>query len=116
MDQTELQRAIEAILFAAGESVEISRLAMALETDEKEIRNCHINIGTGKEIRIADLAHLIQKTVGYQGEIHFDATKPDGTRRKLTDVSKLHRLGWHHRIEIEEGVNLLYKWYLSHIH
>ena len=84
--------------------------------DEKEIRNCHINIGTGKEIRIADLAHLIQKTVGYQGVIRFDATKPDGTRRKLTDVSKLHRLGWHHRIEIEEGVNLLYKWYLSHIH
>lgn len=83
--------------------------------DAQEIRNCHINIGTGKEIRIADLAHLIQQTVGYRGEIRFDATKPDGTRRKLTDVTKLHRLGWHHKIEIEEGVKRLYTWYLNQI-
>lgn len=77
-----------------------------------EVRNCHINIGTGKEISIKALAYLIAETVGYPVErIHFDASKPDGTLRKLTDVSKLHALGWHHQIEIEEGVSLLVRWY-----
>jgi len=78
-----------------------------------EIRNCHINIGTGKEISIADLAQLISRTIGYTGEIVFDATKPDGTMRKLTNVTKLHALGWHHRIEIDEGGKRLYEWYLN---
>jgi len=82
-----------------------------LKGTNPEIRNCHINIGTGKEISIRDLAHLISRTVGYMGEIAFDATKPDGTMRKLTDVSKLHALGWHHQIEIEEGIKRLYAWY-----
>lgn len=76
-----------------------------------EVRNCHINIGTGKEISIGDLAQLIVRTVGYEGTLRFDASKPDGTPRKLCDVSKLHRLGWHHRIEVEEGVGKLYEWY-----
>ena len=80
--------------------------------DSKLIRNCHINIGTGKEISIRDVAYLIVDTIGYAGELRFDATKPDGTMRKLTDVSKLHRLGWHHKIEIDEGVKRLYDWYL----
>lgn len=84
-----------------------------LAVGKQEIRNCHINIGTGKEIRIADLAHLIQKTMGYEGEIVFDASKPDGTMRKLTDVSTLNALGWRHKIEIDEGVKLLCQWYLS---
>ena len=84
-----------------------------LKGDHPEIRNCHINIGTGKEISIHDLAQLISHTIGYSGEIVFDTTKPDGTMRKLTDVSKLHALGWRHRIEIEEGVNRLYEWYLN---
>ena len=79
----------------------------------KEIRNCHINIGTGKEISIRNLAELIVQTVGYQGSLTFDSTKPDGTMRKLTDPSKLHALGWHHQIEIEEGVQRMYSWYLS---
>ena len=78
-----------------------------------EVRNCHINIGTGKEISIAGLAQLIKRTVGYSGEIVFDPAKPDGTMRKLTDVTKLHDLGWHHRIEIDEGVERLYEWYLN---
>lgn len=78
----------------------------------KEIRNCHINIGTGKEISIRELALLIVDTIGYQGQLRFDPSKPDGTMRKLTDVSKLHNLGWHHNIEIEEGVRRLYEWYL----
>ena len=79
----------------------------------KDIRNCHINIGTGKEITIAQLADKIVKEVGYQGKLTFDATKPDGTMRKLTDVSKLHRLGWQHKIDIEEGGHRMYQWYLS---
>ena len=79
----------------------------------KEVRNCHINIGTGKEITIAALAQLIVEEVGFKGRLTFDSTKPDGTMRKLTDVSKLHALGWHHQIEIEEGVHRMYQWYLS---
>ena len=81
--------------------------------DKNEIRNCHINIGTGKEISIKDLSELVSKTVGYQGKIRFDSTKPDGTMRKLTDVTKLHELGWHHRVDIEDGVRKMYYWYLS---
>lgn len=79
--------------------------------EEKDVRNCHINIGSGKEITIAELADLVKRTVGYQGDIEWDCTKPDGTMRKLTDVSKLHSLGWHHKMEIKEGVTTLYKWY-----
>jgi GDP-L-fucose synthase len=78
----------------------------------KEIRNTHINIGTGKEISIKGLAELITHTVGYRGELYFNADKPDGTMRKLTDVTKLHSLGWHHRIDIQQGVEKLYHWYL----
>ena len=81
--------------------------------DKNEIRNCHINIGTGKEISIKDLSELVSKTVGYQGKIRFDSTKPDGTMRKLIDVSKLNALGWKHRIEIEEGVKRLFEWYVA---
>lgn len=76
-----------------------------------EIRNCHINIGTGKELTIKSLAELVVKTVGFEGELCWDTTKPNGTPRKLIDVGKLHRLGWQHKIEIEEGVEKLYEWY-----
>lgn len=79
----------------------------------KDIRNCHINIGTGKEISINNLAKLIMEVIGYQGVLKFDQTKPDGTMRKLTDPSKIHSLGWHHKIDIEEGVNKMYQWYLD---
>ncbi|MDD4515617.1 GDP-L-fucose synthase [Massilibacteroides sp.] len=82
-----------------------------LKTSEKEVRNTHINIGTGKDISIKDVAELIKKTVGYTGELKFNSDKPDGTLRKLTDVTKLNKLGWQHSIEIEEGVKRLYKWY-----
>ncbi len=76
-----------------------------------EIRNCHINVGTGKELTIRELSELIVKTVGFTGEVFFDSSKPDGTMRKLIDVSKLHSLGWHHKIEIDEGVQRLFDWY-----
>ncbi len=82
-----------------------------LKGHNKEIRNCHINIGTGKEISIAELSELIQQTVHFKGEIVFDSSKPDGTMRKLTDVSKLNALGWKHKVEIEEGVRRMYEWY-----
>lgn len=80
-----------------------------------EIRNCHINVGTGKELTIRELSSLVAKAVGFGGEIHFDSTKPDGTMRKLIDVSKLHSLGWTHKVEIEEGVQRLFEWYRDSI-
>lgn len=76
-----------------------------------EIRNCHINVGTGKELTIRELSSLVAKVVRFTGTIEFDSTKPDGTMRKLTDVSKLHRLGWTHKIDIAEGVQKLFDWY-----
>lgn len=85
------------------------------DTDSKEIRNCHINVGTGKEVSIREVAEMIVNEIGFKGELHWDSTKPDGTMRKLTDVSKLHALGWRHKIEIDEGVHRLYQWYLKGI-
>lgn len=78
-----------------------------------EIRNCHINVGTGKELTIRELSQLVVDAVGFEGEVFFDATKPDGTPRKLIDVSKLHSLGWTHSVEIDEGVRKLFEWYRS---
>ena len=76
-----------------------------------EIRNCHINVGTGKELTIRELSELVVKAVGFEGSVEFDASKPDGTMRKLIDVSKLHSLGWTHKVEIEDGVQKLFEWY-----
>lgn len=74
-----------------------------------------INIGTGEDLSIKDLALLIQETIGYTGELIFDTTKPDGTPRKLMDVSKLHQLGWKHQIELKEGLKLAYQDYLANV-
>ena len=76
-----------------------------------EIRNCHINVGTGKELTIRKLSELVIKAVGFAGEVVFDTSKPDGTMRKLIDVSKLHSVGWTHKVEIEDGVKKLFDWY-----
>jgi GDP-L-fucose synthase len=73
-----------------------------------------VNIGTGEDISIKDLALLIKRIIGYAGEIKFDSSKPDGTPRKLMDVSKLHSKGWKHTIELEEGIKLAYQDFLSH--
>ena len=75
----------------------------------------HVNIGTGKEVTIKQLAELVKKTVGYEGEIVWNSDMPDGTPRKLTDVSKLHSLGFMHKIELEEGVKLAYDWFKENI-
>ncbi|MGN0233433.1 MAG: GDP-L-fucose synthase family protein [Bacteroidaceae bacterium] len=81
----------------------------------REIRNCHINVGTGKQLSIRECAEKIVAEIGFLGDLCWDKTKPDGTMLKMTDVSKLHRLGWHHAIEIDEGIHRLYQWYLQGI-
>ena len=72
-----------------------------------------VNLGTGKELTIAALAELVKKVIGYQGEVRYDATKPDGTPRKLLDVSKLEGLGWHYKTELEEGIRRTYADFLQ---
>ena len=79
----------------------------------KEIRNTHINIGTGVDISIKELAELIKQVVSFEGELKFNVEKPDGTMVKLTDPSKLHKLGWKHKIELEDGIRKIYNWYLT---
>ncbi|WP_331774338.1 GDP-L-fucose synthase family protein [Sulfurospirillum sp. 1612] len=79
----------------------------------QEVRNTHINIGTGEDISIKELANLIKKIVGYEGELTFNTDKPDGTMLKRTDPSKLHALGWKHKVELEEGIKIVYEWYLN---
>lgn len=81
--------------------------------NEKEIRNTHINIGTGEDISIANLADLIIKKIGFEGTVRFNTSKPDGTMKKLTDVSKLHGLGWKHKVDLDKGITQMYKWYLG---
>ena len=75
----------------------------------------HVNIGTGKEVTIKQLAETVKKTVGYKGEIVWNSSMPDGTPRKLTDVTKLHNLGWTHKVELEEGVKLAYDWFVENV-
>ncbi len=81
----------------------------------KEIRNTHINIGTGTDISIKELAETIKKIVGFEGELYFNTDKPDGTMVKLTDPSKLHALGWKHKIELETGIATVYQWYKEQV-
>lgn len=75
----------------------------------------HVNIGTGKEVTIKQLAELVKATVGYEGDIVWNSDMPDGTPRKLTDVTKLHSLGFMHKVELEEGVKLAYEWFKENI-
>ncbi len=80
---------------------------------EIEIRNTHINIGTGKDISIKELAETIKRIIGFKGNLVFNTERPDGTMRKLTDVSKLNKLGWKHTIELEEGIRRVFEWYTN---
>ena len=82
---------------------------------QNEVRNTHINIGTGKDISIKELAELIKNIIGFKGELYFNIEKPDGTMKKLTDVSKLNSLGWKHKVELEDGIRTMYEWYLKEI-
>jgi GDP-L-fucose synthase len=93
---------------------DVANQQVASTNKQTEIRNTHINIGTGKEISIKQLAEEIKATIGFKGELVFNTSKPDGTMRKLTDVTKLHALGWKHKIEIEKGIQQLFDWYLKY--
>jgi len=91
-------------------SINLSDLA---DFSKKEIRNTQINIGTGKEISIKNLACLVKEKIGFKGNLVFNTAKPDGTLRKLTDVTKLYSLGWHHKIEIHEGIEKMINLYIE---
>ncbi len=91
-------------------NVDFSDLSEGME----EIKNTHINIGTGKDCTIKELAESVKENVGFNGNIQFDSTKPDGTPRKLLSVEKLHRLGWQHKIELAEGIKMAVSWYKEH--
>jgi GDP-L-fucose synthase len=95
------------------ENSDFDDMVRVSDIENKEIRNTHLNIGTGKDISIKDLAYLVKDTIGFKGEIKFDPTKPDGTPKKLTDPSKLHALGWRHKIELDEGIRMVYDHYTS---
>ena len=82
---------------------------------QKEIRDTHINIGTGKDISIRDLSEMVKSIVGFTGNLQFNSDKPDGTMKKLTDVTKLHNLGWRHKVELKEGVEKIYGWYREEV-
>ena len=84
--------------------------------DQKEIRNTHINIGTGKEISIKELAETIRSIIGFKGNLYFNSNRPDGTIRKLTDVTKLHNLGWKHKVELNGGIQKMYDCYVNKNH
>jgi GDP-L-fucose synthase len=83
------------------------------EEAAKEIRNTHINIGTGRDLTIKELAMMVKKTVGFEGEIIWDSTKPDGTTRKLLNVDKLHALGWKETISLDKGIVMVYEGYMK---
>ena len=93
------------------ENVDFEKMVEASDIDDSEIRNTHLNIGSGEEISIKELAYLVKKIIGFTGEIKFDPSKPDGTPRKLTDPSKLHALGWKHKIKLPDGIRMVYEHY-----
>ncbi len=95
------------------ENINFNDILKICDFNNNEIRNTHINIGTGQEISIKDLSNLIKNVVGFKGEVFFNPEKPDGTYRKVTDVSKIHSLGWTHKIDLETGIKKLYNWYLK---
>ena len=115
MEKIDFKDIIESVkcyeLSAMNENLNTSHLAPSTNEYSNEVRNTHINIGTGKDISIKDLAYLIKDIIGYKGDFYFNTSKPDGTMRKVTDVSKLHSLGWRHKIELEEGIKKVYEWY-----
>lgn len=94
----------EAILFMM-EKVEAS--------DLYNLGISHLNVGSGKDISISDLAALVSNIIGYNGKIEYDTTKPDGTPRKLMDVSRINSLGWKYKTELEEGIKKTYDWFLN---
>jgi nucleoside-diphosphate-sugar epimerase len=99
----------EACLFVLG-------LEKGVYDSETDPMCSHLNVGTGEDITICDLARMVREAVGFQGELVFDSSKPDGTPRKLLDVSRLSRLGWEAKIDLRDGIRQTYQWFLDHQH
>lgn len=97
----------------AAASIHVMELDRDVWQENTEPMLSHINVGTGQDCTIRELAHTMAKVVGFQGRIVFDASKPDGTPRKLLDVSRLHSLGWYHEIALEPGLASTYQWFLE---
>lgn len=110
----------DVVLWGSGspmrEFMHVRDLASAIQFMlENEVDDDLYNVGTGKDIAIKDLAHMIQRITGHAGKIVWDTDKPDGTPRKLLDVSKLHDMGWRHQIDLEDGIKETYAWFLKNI-
>ena len=99
----------------AKASLFVLELDASIYKANTEPMQSHINVGTGKDISIEQVAEIIRKVVGYNGKLIFDTTKPDGALRKLIDVSRLSNMGWNYSIDIQEGLERTYKWYLSNV-
>lgn len=120
MHTAQVEKTPEVVIWGTGvsrrEFLHVDDLADAVvwlleNYDQKQF----LNIGTGEDISIKELATMVKDLVGYEGELVFDSTKPDGMPKKLLDVSKLHEAGWHHKINFEEGLKRTYDWYLANI-
>lgn len=98
----------------AAASLHVMNLDKAVYEANTQPMLSHVNVGSGEDITIADLAKLVARTVGFEGELSFDTTKPDGTPRKLMDISRLANMGWRASIALEDGVAETYNWYLRH--
>jgi GDP-L-fucose synthase len=118
--EAQAERRPEVVVWGSGtprrEFLHVDDLASAAvflmqRYDEPQI----LNVGTGEDITIAELAQLIARSIEYQGRIVFDASKPDGTPRKLLDVTRLHQLGWRHSISLENGIRSTYRWFVDHV-
>jgi len=97
----------------AAASIHVMELDNEVWQENTEPMLSHVNVGTGEDCTIRELSDAIAKVVGFRGEIIFDSSKPDGTPRKLLDVSRLRRLGWHHEIGLEQGLVNTYRWFLD---
>ena len=97
----------------AAACVHVMGLNDSVYQEHTKPMQAHINVGTGKDVTIKELAEIIRRVVGFQGELQFAPTKPDGVPRKLLDVSRLRNLGWQHEVELEEGIMKTYDWYLK---
>lgn len=97
----------------AAASIHVMELDASVWQENTQPMLSHINVGTGVDCTIRELAQTLAQVVGFKGRVVFDATKPDGTPRKLLDVQRLHQLGWYHEISLEQGLASTYQWFLE---
>jgi GDP-L-fucose synthase len=125
--KAKLNNDLEVVVWGTGNAMReflyVDDMAQAslfvLELDEQTYKAntqpmlSHINVGTGKDVTIKEMAETIKEVVGYEGKLTFDATRPDGTPRKLIDVTRLKRMDWEYSVDLKEGLEETYKWYLN---